>query len=617
MNAIGAEFNDWDKHFKLMADIDLGTYTGESFNIIGYSFLPFTGVFDGNGHTISNFTYISHGIPIGLFADVWGENALIKDLRLIDPNVDAGTSHIVGSLAGSLSGSTISNCYAEGGNVSGETDVGGLVGANNGSITGSYSTCTVTGSGRLVGGLVGENRGSITTSCSSGAVSGTGHYVGGLVGSNFGSITSSSSTGTVSGTGDCVGGLVGSNSGSITSSSGTGAVSGTNLVGGLVGSNSYDGRINTSYSTGTVGGTGDSVGGLVGGNSGSMTSSSSTSTVSGDWGAGGLVGSNLGNITSSSSAGAVSGYGYGDVGGLVGYNHGTVTHCYSTGAVTGDSCGGLVGDNRGSVTTSYSTGTVTGDSWVGGLVGQNSGSITTSYSTGSVSGAWYVGGLVGDNYYGTITHCYSTSAVSPSGEVGGLIGRSSGTVTSCFWDKQTSGMNNMCGIQEWVGVGCDDSHGKATTEMQTGSTFLDAGWDFVDETANGTEDIWDICEGIDYPKLAWQFGLCADHPDYSEWIEVGEPVCWCYSRQCHGDADGKSQGKKKYWVSTDDLDILIAAWNKTFAEIEGEALNGVPLICADFDHMPQGKKQYRVSTDDLDILIANWQVANGPAPDCP
>jgi len=35
-------------------------------------------------------------------------------------------------------------------------------------------------------------------------------------------------------------------------------------------------------------------------------------------------------------------------------------------------------------------------------------------------------------------------------------------------------------------------------------TFLDAGWDFVDETENGTEDIWWILEGRDYPRLAWE-----------------------------------------------------------------------------------------------------------------
>jgi hypothetical protein len=96
-----------------------------------------------------------------------------------------------------------------------------------------------------------------------------------------------------------------------------------------------------------------------------------------------------------------------------------------------------------------------------------------------------------------------------------------------------------------------------------------------------------------------------------------KPECWSYPRQCHGDADGKSQGKKKYWVGSNDLDVLIAAWNKPFAEIKGRDFKGTALICADFDHLPQGKKKYRVSINDLDILIANWNKANAPAPNCP
>ena len=46
--------------------------------------------------------------------------------------------------------------------------------------------------------------------------------------------------------------------------------------------------------------------------------------------------------------------------------------------------------------------------------------------------------------------------------------------------------------------------GKTIVEMQTTSTFLDASWDFVDETENGVEDIWWILEGQDYPRLWWE-----------------------------------------------------------------------------------------------------------------
>jgi hypothetical protein len=40
--------------------------------------------------------------------------------------------------------------------------------------------------------------------------------------------------------------------------------------------------------------------------------------------------------------------------------------------------------------------------------------------------------------------------------------------------------------------------------MQSAGTFLGAGWDFVDETVNGTKDIWRILEGQDYPHLWWE-----------------------------------------------------------------------------------------------------------------
>ena len=54
-----------------------------------------------------------------------------------------------------------------------------------------------------------------------------------------------------------------------------------------------------------------------------------------------------------------------------------------------------------------------------------------------------------------------------------------GPWTHSFWDTQTSGQAASAG-----------GTGKTTAEMQMASTFLEAGWDFVGETANGTEDIW-------------------------------------------------------------------------------------------------------------------------------
>jgi hypothetical protein len=101
MNAIGADSNDWDKHFKLMADIDLSECSGTAFNIIGYYAAwndnkPFNGVFDRNGYTVANFTYESNDKHyIGFFGYIDGPNAEISNLGLIDPNIDAGTGWLV------------------------------------------------------------------------------------------------------------------------------------------------------------------------------------------------------------------------------------------------------------------------------------------------------------------------------------------------------------------------------------------------------------------------------------------------------------------------------------------------------------------------------------------
>jgi hypothetical protein len=39
---------------------------------------------------------------------------------------------------------------------------------------------------------------------------------------------------------------------------------------------------------------------------------------------------------------------------------------------------------------------------------------------------------------------------------------------------------------------------------QPRAAIPEAGWDFVGETANGTQDIWWILEGKDYPRLWWE-----------------------------------------------------------------------------------------------------------------
>jgi len=155
--------------------------------------------------------------------------------------------------------------------------------------------------------------------------------------------------------------------------------------------------------------------------------------------------------------------------------------------------GGFTGENRylGVISNCYSTGSVSGSSSVGGLVGygynnpaSSSANVENCYSSCTVSGTGSnVGGLVGYNYRPMVVNSYSNGIVNEgSGRFGGLIGDNrSGTITNCFWDINTS--------EQTVS---DGGTGKTTSEMKTLSTFTNAGWDFKDETVNGTDDHWDM-----------------------------------------------------------------------------------------------------------------------------
>lgn len=255
---------------------------------------------------------------------------------------------------------------------------------------------------------------------------------------------------------------------------------------------------------------------------GSLTSCNTTGSVNGRDSVGGLVGySEYGTLTSCDANGSVTATGS-NIGGLVGYSGGRITSSYAYCEVRGiHHVGGLVGSsNWDDVISCYATGSVSGTDYIGGLVGSSdhgNAVVQSSYSTGSVSGRDYVGGLAG--YYASpwpLASCYSTGSVNGRDYVGGLVGRSyrisedltwvcdefgcrpepviyyvesTSIVENCFWDTETSGRNLSAG-----------GTGKATAEMQTLSTFTDAGWDF-----SVPDGEWRMtADGMHYPRLAWE-----------------------------------------------------------------------------------------------------------------
>ena len=257
MQAIGADANDWDKCFVLMADIDLGQYQGQEYNIIGSGVCgnswcgslagtPFTGVFDGNGHVIRNLTYTSTGSTgVGLFGYFEGA---VKNLGVVDVNISVAQGRVIGGLVGFLEDSAdyILNCYVTG-NISGEAKVGGLIGGT------------------------GRETDADTDDCYSRAVVQGREYVGGLLGYNDGRPVRCYSFSIVEGD-TAVGGLVGCNASDarLVDCYAGGIVSGDTEVGGLVGKASCDiddcegGVIVRCYSVAKVEATGTKIGGLVG-----------------------------------------------------------------------------------------------------------------------------------------------------------------------------------------------------------------------------------------------------------------------------------------------------------------------------------------------------------------
>ena len=441
---------------------------GNGWSPIGGVSSNFNTVLDGNGRTIANLHIDRTDTDdIGLFGAAGG-NAVIRNVRLTGVRVSGEdkVGGLVGSNGGSISGSSAA------GRVSGDGGIGGLAGVNSGSISSSnaavavsgssissdgQAALTVFGSGNSVGGLAGVNPGTIADSHASGAVTGGGNFIGGLVGSgsasirSCGTISRSYATGKVTGNGAragyFVGGLIGSSCGAISGSYATGAVTGVLDVGGLVGA--AGGSISDSYATSAVTGVLD-VGGLVGKSSAVISGSYATGKVSATGGSG--------DITNNDNN---------DVGGLVGLMHG------------------------GAITASYATGSVSGDDYVGGLVGlMQGGAITASYATGSVTGNRQVGGLAGaSGHIGSITASYATGSVSGNRDVGGLVGIRFGSslveVTGSYWDTQTTGQDSSGG-----------GTGKTTRELQapTEAAGIYADWD---------AGHWDFGTAKQYPALKY------------------------------------------------------------------------------------------------------------------
>ena len=70
---------------------------------------------------------------------------------------------------------------------------------------------------------------------------------------------------------------------------------------------------------------------------------------------------------------------------------------------------------------------------------------------------------------------------------------------------------------------------------------------------------------------------------YNDWVSFGKPDCWCWTRQCHGDANNGKEGSTAtgwFYVGTGDLTILSSGW-KVKEPPKGSGILSIPNgICA-------------------------------------
>ena len=184
-SAVNSGVNMSGKTFLLMNDIDL---SGLNWVPIGYYIdwnnsnnKPFSGVFDGQGHSIIGLTISGGQNDAGLFG--YTHLATIRNVVIRNPQIEGRGE--VGALVGrqGYSSTGIEKCAVIGGRIQGAGSVGGLVGYMEESpLQNCYTTCEVIATDSYAGGIVGSHLvGASIRSCyATGNVSG--RYSGGIAG---------------------------------------------------------------------------------------------------------------------------------------------------------------------------------------------------------------------------------------------------------------------------------------------------------------------------------------------------------------------------------------------------------------------------------------------------
>lgn len=458
--------------YVLTNDIDLNCDADNQWISIGTVDNPFTGSFDGQGHTISGLYIDNSSDYQGLFGCT--KNAKIHDFKL-HGSISSKYKY-TGSVAGYISGSEIENIssYCK---ITGFDSIGGIIGYNDSSVISgckNYSEIVKSWTfhsgtdyslyGEMsVGGIVGINKGTIYNSENYGTVkisiaadSSSNSFeqkmrLGGIVGYNInGNIQSCKNSGFIYAIAEIdeyhapltyygyIGGIVGSNSGNVTMCDNVGDV---NLDWNL-----------SSYETIT---TLKPVGGIAGYNTGNITGCLNSGEIMGGVNSGGIIGycdspsSTLSNCINEAPVRASSRWTGNNYSSLV-YAGGIVGNSVSDMSITSCVNYGSVKTNATTVNSSNNTG-----SYAGGIIGRNRplnsstiykcknvGNITSVADGGEKSATYSrAGGISGDNRLADIFQSCNEGQIQASAtgiasgiytQSGGIAGLTNSNIYDCY-----------------------------------------------------------------------------------------------------------------------------------------------------------------------------------------
>ncbi|MCK4920159.1 MAG: T9SS type A sorting domain-containing protein [Bacteroidales bacterium] len=220
---------------------------------------------------------------------------------------------------------------------------------------------------------------------------------------------------------------------------------------------------------------------------------------------------------------------------------------------------------------------ISGDTYAGGIVGTARFlDLSYAYAKGLMK-AYNAGFLVGSLNYSTIYDCYAIGTVVEDYS-GGLIGYSSeslirnsysavislderrhpellGNIENSFYDTDLAGDYSM------------DATSRVSYDLKQACTYLEAGWDFMDEEENGLVKVWGINQDINdgYPFLWWEgydntanFSECCFYPEISINGDGSIDNPYMLENECH-----------LKWLSLND-----SLWDKHFIQMNDINISG-------------------------------------------